>query len=232
MTIDSSKGITGLKGALRYVRAYRDQVFVVKLGGEVLADRHVLDQVAGQLALLSSLSIRLVVVHGGGPQATRAVPPPRPRAGDGRRAAGHRRRGARRGQDGLSRPAQHRPGRGAPSARGPGGRADRRGCRPDHRPSPAAGAGGRRCRRRTDGGLRPRRRHRPGRSPGAHYPARCPVRAGGLVAGRRCRRRRSSTSTPTPWPRSLAIGAPGAEADLPHRGARRAARPRAIPARW
>ncbi len=70
MTIDSSKGITGLKGALRYVRAYRDHIFVIKLGGEVLADREALDRVAGQIGLLSSLSIRIVVVHGGGPQAT------------------------------------------------------------------------------------------------------------------------------------------------------------------
>jgi acetylglutamate kinase len=70
MTIDTSKGIAGLKGALRYVRAYRDHVFVVKLGGDVLSDPEVLDGVAGQLSLLSSLSIRLVVVHGGGPQAT------------------------------------------------------------------------------------------------------------------------------------------------------------------
>ena len=70
MTIDTSKGIAGLKGALRYVRAYRDQVFVVKLGGEVLARPEILDSVTGQLALLSSLGIRIVVVHGGGPQAT------------------------------------------------------------------------------------------------------------------------------------------------------------------
>lgn len=70
MSIDPTKGIAGLKGALRYVRAYRDQVFVVKLGGDVLKDAEVLDQVAAQIALLSSLSIRLVVVHGGGPQAT------------------------------------------------------------------------------------------------------------------------------------------------------------------
>ncbi|HEY3934371.1 MAG TPA: acetylglutamate kinase [Gemmatimonadales bacterium] len=70
MTIDSTKGVSGLKGALRYVRAYRDNVFVVKLGGEVLADAHTLEQVTEQLALLASLSIRLVVVHGGGPQAT------------------------------------------------------------------------------------------------------------------------------------------------------------------
>jgi acetylglutamate kinase len=68
--LDTSKGVTGLKGALRYVRAYRDQVFVIKLGGEVLSEPDILDGVAGQLALLSSLGIRLVVVHGGGPQAT------------------------------------------------------------------------------------------------------------------------------------------------------------------
>ncbi|HEX5634057.1 MAG TPA: acetylglutamate kinase [Gemmatimonadales bacterium] len=70
MTIDASKGIAGLKGALRYVRAYRDRVFVVKLGGDVLSDASVLDGVAAQLGLLASLGIRLVVVHGGGPQAT------------------------------------------------------------------------------------------------------------------------------------------------------------------
>jgi acetylglutamate kinase len=70
LAIDTSKGIAGLKGALRYVRAYRDQVFVVKLGGDVLSAPDTLDSVAGQLALLSSLGIRIVVVHGGGPQAT------------------------------------------------------------------------------------------------------------------------------------------------------------------
>jgi acetylglutamate kinase len=70
MTIDTSRGIAGLKGALRYVRAYRDHIFVVKLGGDVLADDEALHGVAAQLGLLSSLSIRVVVVHGGGPQAT------------------------------------------------------------------------------------------------------------------------------------------------------------------
>lgn len=70
MTIDTTKGIAGLKGGLRYVRAYRDHVFVIKLGGDVLADADAVDRVAQQLGLLSSLSIRIVVVHGGGPQAT------------------------------------------------------------------------------------------------------------------------------------------------------------------
>ena len=70
MTIDSTKGIAGLKGALRYVRAYRDHIFVVKLGGDVLSDAEALDHVTAQLALLHSLGIRIVVVHGGGPQAS------------------------------------------------------------------------------------------------------------------------------------------------------------------
>ena len=47
MTIDTTKGIAGLKGALRYVRAYRDQVFVVKLGGDVVGEPEVLDRVTG-----------------------------------------------------------------------------------------------------------------------------------------------------------------------------------------
>ncbi|MDQ2670101.1 MAG: acetylglutamate kinase [Gemmatimonadota bacterium] len=62
--------ISGLKGALRYVRHYRDQTFVVKLGGDVLSDPDVLHPVAEQIALLHSLGIRIVVVHGGGPQAS------------------------------------------------------------------------------------------------------------------------------------------------------------------
>ncbi|HET6795850.1 MAG TPA: acetylglutamate kinase [Gemmatimonadales bacterium] len=70
LAIDTSKGIAGLKGALRYVRAYRDQIFVVKLGGDVLNEPAILDAVAAQIALLSSLGIRIVVVHGGGPQAS------------------------------------------------------------------------------------------------------------------------------------------------------------------
>lgn len=67
---EATRPLAGLKGALRYVRAYRDHVFVVKVGGDVVADEHGLDQVAAQIGLLSSLGIRIVVVHGGGPQAT------------------------------------------------------------------------------------------------------------------------------------------------------------------
>ncbi|MCU0233901.1 MAG: acetylglutamate kinase [Thermoanaerobaculales bacterium] len=62
--------VAGLKEALDYTRLYREQVFVVKLGGEVVASSEALAGVAVQIALLESLSIRVVVVHGGGPQAS------------------------------------------------------------------------------------------------------------------------------------------------------------------
>ena len=70
MSIEPAKGIAGLKGALRYVRAYRDQIFVIKLGGEVLHQAEALSGVAAQLSLLSSLGVHLVIVHGGGSQAS------------------------------------------------------------------------------------------------------------------------------------------------------------------
>lgn len=70
MSIDPSQGIAGLKGALRYVRHYRDQTFVVKLGGDVVSDLEALHHVTAQVSLLTSLGIRMIVVHGGGTQAS------------------------------------------------------------------------------------------------------------------------------------------------------------------
>src|SRR5438132_14324691 len=55
--------------ALPYIREFRDKLFVVKFGGELVRDREHLDAIAGDLTLLHMIGIRLVVVHGGGPQA-------------------------------------------------------------------------------------------------------------------------------------------------------------------
>ena len=55
-----------LRSAARYVRSFRDKIFVVKLGGEILEDPQMRRNVCGQLALLWGFSIPVVVVHGGG----------------------------------------------------------------------------------------------------------------------------------------------------------------------
>jgi acetylglutamate kinase len=56
-----------LKDAAKYVRAFRDKPFVVKVGGDIVGDPVLRQSLCGQLALLSSFAIPLVIVHGGGP---------------------------------------------------------------------------------------------------------------------------------------------------------------------
>lgn len=57
-----------LRSAGRYLRQFRGRIFVVKLGGEVIADAAVRRGVCEQLALLAAFSVPLVIVHGAGPQ--------------------------------------------------------------------------------------------------------------------------------------------------------------------
>jgi acetylglutamate kinase len=56
-----------LKDAAKYVRAFRAKPFVIKVGGDIIGDAVLRAGLCGQLALLSSFGIPLVVVHGGGP---------------------------------------------------------------------------------------------------------------------------------------------------------------------
>ena len=62
--------VSALKHAAPYIRLYKKKIFVLKAGGEVFASddatRHLLEQVA----LLHQVGIRVVLVHGGGPQLT------------------------------------------------------------------------------------------------------------------------------------------------------------------
>lgn len=65
----STTNLTALRTAIPYIRAYKGRVFVVKLGGELCRPGETLRHLAEQIALLHQLGIRVVVVHGGGPQA-------------------------------------------------------------------------------------------------------------------------------------------------------------------
>jgi acetylglutamate kinase len=60
--------ISLLKQALPYLKLYRNKIFVIKFGGEVVSDPARLDSLAEDLALLHELNIRIVIIHGGGPQ--------------------------------------------------------------------------------------------------------------------------------------------------------------------
>jgi acetylglutamate kinase len=74
----SSRAEAGTKAstlveALPYMRRYRGQTVVAKVGGAALDDARLATLVADDLALLSLVGIRLVVVHGGGPQVSDAM---------------------------------------------------------------------------------------------------------------------------------------------------------------
>src|SRR5215831_5250471 len=60
-----------LKDVAKYVRAFRGNPFVIKIGGEIIGDPILRHNLCAQLALLSSFSIPLVIVHGGGPALDR-----------------------------------------------------------------------------------------------------------------------------------------------------------------
>lgn len=62
--------ISLLKQALPYIKQYRNKTFVIKFGGEVVRDPQRIDTLAEEISLLHELNIRLVIIHGGGPQAT------------------------------------------------------------------------------------------------------------------------------------------------------------------
>jgi acetylglutamate kinase len=62
-----------LTEALPYIRTYRGQTVVVKVGGEALDDPQLATMVAEDMALLSLVGVRLIVVHGGGPQVSAAM---------------------------------------------------------------------------------------------------------------------------------------------------------------
>lgn len=59
--------------ALPFIRSYRGCTVVVKIGGQALDDDRLAGLVAEDLALLSMVGIRMVVVHGGGPQISEAM---------------------------------------------------------------------------------------------------------------------------------------------------------------
>jgi acetylglutamate kinase len=64
------KDVNVLREALPYIRRFKGATFVVKFGGEIADVPERLGSFCEELALCAQVGIRLVVVHGGGKQAT------------------------------------------------------------------------------------------------------------------------------------------------------------------
>jgi len=62
-----------LHEALPYIRRFHHRTFVVKYGGHAMADPALKESFARDVCLLRYIGIRVVVVHGGGPQITHTL---------------------------------------------------------------------------------------------------------------------------------------------------------------
>jgi acetylglutamate kinase len=67
---DQTMAIRALRNAAPYLRMYRGKIFVIKAGGAVFGDLETTRRLIEQIAILHYLGIRVVMVHGGGPQLT------------------------------------------------------------------------------------------------------------------------------------------------------------------
>jgi len=67
---DQTATIRALRAASPYIRLYKGKTFVVKAGGAVFGDPALTRALIEQIAILHYLGIRVVMVHGGGPQLT------------------------------------------------------------------------------------------------------------------------------------------------------------------
>jgi acetylglutamate kinase len=68
--VDQTAAIHALRAASPYIRLYKGKVFVIKAGGAVFGDPVATHALIEQIAILHYLGIRVVFVHGGGPQLT------------------------------------------------------------------------------------------------------------------------------------------------------------------
>lgn len=67
---DPSVAIRALRSAAPYIRMYKGKVFIIKASGGVFGDSESTHALMEQVAILHQVGIRVVLVHGGGPQLT------------------------------------------------------------------------------------------------------------------------------------------------------------------
>ena len=58
---------------LKYVEKYKNEIIVIKYGGNVFIDREIFDNFIKDLSVLNKLGLQVVVVHGGGPRIKREL---------------------------------------------------------------------------------------------------------------------------------------------------------------
>ena len=70
MKLTSEERAEILIQALPYIQKYNEKIIVVKNGGNAMINDELKEAVMGDIVLLSLIGIKVVLVHGGGPEIT------------------------------------------------------------------------------------------------------------------------------------------------------------------
>ena len=70
MNLTSEERAHILIQALPYIQKYNDKIVVVKYGGNAMINEDLKEAVMGDIVLLSLIGVKVVLVHGGGPEMT------------------------------------------------------------------------------------------------------------------------------------------------------------------
>ena len=62
-----------IKEVSKYIEKYKNELIVIKYGGNVFIDRNIFDNFINDINILNKLGISIVVVHGGGPRIKREL---------------------------------------------------------------------------------------------------------------------------------------------------------------
>ncbi|MBR3290050.1 MAG: acetylglutamate kinase [Clostridia bacterium] len=70
MELSNAQRAEVLMHALPYIQAYASKIIVVKYGGNAMVSDELKEAVMGDIVLLSLIGIKVVLIHGGGPEIT------------------------------------------------------------------------------------------------------------------------------------------------------------------
>lgn len=73
MNLSNAERAEVLTQALPYIREYTDKTIVVKYGGNAMLNEELKKAVMGDITLLSLIGVKVVLVHGGGPEITETL---------------------------------------------------------------------------------------------------------------------------------------------------------------
>ena len=73
MNLTSEERAHILIQALPYIQQYNDKIVVVKYGGNAMINEELKEAVMGDIVLLSLVGVKVVLVHGGGPEITETL---------------------------------------------------------------------------------------------------------------------------------------------------------------